>query len=91
MLAFLPLHGYTGRHRRGVQLEPEGSVDGGSYVLSAAEEIAPRWNCTGTFVDAGANNGDTLRSWYTDESCAIAPHQLREKSRALGSGRGGSS
>ena len=79
MLAFLPLHGYTGRHRRGVQLEPEGSVDGGSYVLSAAEEIAPRWNCTGTFVDAGANNGDTLRSWYTDESCAIAPHQLRGK------------
>ena len=79
MLAFLPLHGYTGRHRRGVQLEPEGSVDGGSYVLSAAEEIAPRWNCIGTFIDAGANNGDTLRSWYTDESCAIAPHQLRGK------------
>lgn len=79
MLAFLPLHGYTGRHRRGVQLEPEGSVDGGSYVLSAAEEIAPHWNCIGTFVDAGANNGDTLRSWYTDESCAIAPHQLRGK------------
>ena len=33
--------------------------------------------CAGTFVDAGANVGDTLWSWYNDPSCAVAPRQLR--------------
>ena len=34
-----------------------------------------RW-CAGTFVDAGANVGDTLVSWYGDPSCAVGPRQV---------------
>ena len=33
--------------------------------------------CAGTFVDAGANVGDTLVSWYGDPSCAVGPRQVR--------------
>lgn len=33
--------------------------------------------CAGTFVDAGANVGDTLVSWYGDPSCAVAPRKVR--------------
>jgi FkbM family methyltransferase len=33
--------------------------------------------CAGTFVDVGANVGDTLTSWYNDPSCAVAPRELR--------------
>lgn len=40
---------------------------------------APK-KCAGIFVDAGANKGDTLLSWYNDASCAIAPKKLLPKS-----------
>lgn len=36
-------------------------------------------HCIGTFVDAGANVGDTLLSWYSDPSCAVAPRRLLPK------------
>ena len=35
--------------------------------------------CIGTFVDVGANVGDTLSSWYNEPSCALAPGKLRPK------------
>ena len=35
--------------------------------------------CAGTFVDVGANVGDTLSSWYNDPSCALAPGKLLPK------------
>ena len=31
--------------------------------------------CNGTFVDAGANVGDSLHTWYMVPSCASAPHK----------------
>ena len=35
--------------------------------------------CAGIFVDAGGNKGDTLQSWYNDESCSTSPHKLLPK------------
>ena len=32
--------------------------------------------CNGTFVDAGANVGDSLHMWYMVPSCSSAPHKL---------------
>jgi FkbM family methyltransferase len=33
--------------------------------------------CSGIFIDAGANRGDTLADWYVKESCAINAHRKR--------------
>ena len=49
-----------------------------SLVLVYAPSAPKR--CAGTFIDAGANNGDTLLSWYNDASCALAPKRLLPKS-----------
>jgi len=55
-------------------------VGGGASQRSTAgstRHMATR--CSGTFIDAGANSGDSLHMWYTAESCATAPHALRRK------------
>ena len=33
--------------------------------------------CAGTFVDVGANVGDTLTSWYNEPSCALGFRKMR--------------
>ena len=33
--------------------------------------------CAGTFVDVGANVGDTLTSWYSEPSCALGFRKMR--------------
>ena len=36
-------------------------------------------SCSGIFIDAGANRGDTLVDWFEKESCAINAHRKRPK------------
>ena len=42
----------------------------------------PAIDCQGTFIDVGANRGDSLHKWYSQKSCAIGPHQVRGKNES---------